>query len=244
MKLTFWGTSHGVPAADRFCTATLIQCDDRAYLIDGGAPVADLMIRNAIPYSQLKAVFVTHMHSDHTFGIPHLCSLANWYFKEASFDVYLPEQGGVEAFRTLLLAGDKMLDDTRIRLKTTAPGLLYDDGCLAVTAIPTGHMGKEYLSYAYLMEGEGKRVVFTGDLRADVTDFPMVVETVPTEAVVCEMAHFGPEQIQPHLERCLTKQFFFHHIYGMEAALAAEVKWQETLSFPVHFVEDGDVWEV
>ena len=55
------------------------------YLLDGGAPVADLMVRGGIPFSQLRAVFVTHMHSDHTFGIPHLCSLANWYFVDASF---------------------------------------------------------------------------------------------------------------------------------------------------------------
>ena len=244
MKITFWGTSHGVPSVERHCTATLIQCGDCAYLIDGGAPVADLMIRYGVPYSQLKSIFVTHMHSDHTFGIPHLCSLANWYFRDASFDVYLPEQAGIEAFRAMLLVGDKKLDDARIRLKNTVFGTFYDDGILRVTAIPTGHMEEEYPSCAYMIEGEGKRVIFTGDLRPDVADFPAVAETMPTDAVVCEMAHFGPEQIQPHMERCLTKYFFFHHIYGMEAALAAEITWRETMPFSVHLVRDGDAWEV
>lgn len=244
MKITFWGTSHGVPAADRFCTATLVECNESAYLIDGGAPVADLMIRSGIPYTRLKAIFVTHMHSDHTFGIPHLCSLANWYFRESSFDVYLPEQEGVEAFRGLLLAGDKALDETRIRLKMTAPGVLYNDGCLAVSAISTGHMGAAYPSFAYMIEGEGKRVLFTGDLQADAADFPAVTSTAPMDAVVCEMAHFGPEQILPHMRSCLTKRFFFHHIYAMAPAQAAKEKWKEELPFPVYLVKDGDVWEI
>ena len=74
MKITFLGTSHGVPLASRYCSSTLVECGDNAYLIDGGAPVADLLIRYGIPYEKLRGVFVTHMHSDHTFGLLHLCS--------------------------------------------------------------------------------------------------------------------------------------------------------------------------
>ena len=36
MKLIFWGTSHGVPQPDRFCSAALLQCADSFYLLDGG----------------------------------------------------------------------------------------------------------------------------------------------------------------------------------------------------------------
>ena len=239
MKLIFWGTSHGVPQPDRFCSAALLQCAGGVYLLDGGAPVADLMVRGGIPFSQLRAVFATHMHSDHTFGIPHLCSLANWYFVDASFDVYLPEQAGVEAFRAVLLAGDKQLCDRRIRLKTAQAGVIYDDGCLAVTAIPTGHMGEQYPSFAYMLEGEGRRIFLTGDLRPDASDFPAAAKQLKSDAVICELAHFGPEQIRPHVEACPTKRLIFHHVCGMEAAVAAVNAWQNTLPFPIYFAADG-----
>ena len=92
MKITFLGTSHGVPGADRYCSSALVECGDNAYLIDGGAPVADLLIRYGVPYEKLKAVFTTHIHSDHTIGLLHLMSLSSWKFKESSYDLYLTEQ--------------------------------------------------------------------------------------------------------------------------------------------------------
>ena len=46
MKITFWGTSHGVPAHDRYCSCTLIESGDVFYLIDCGAPAVDLIHRN------------------------------------------------------------------------------------------------------------------------------------------------------------------------------------------------------
>ena len=146
MKITFLGTSHGVPSASRYCSSALVECGDNVYLIDGGAPVADLLIRYGIPYEKLRGVFVTHMHSDHTFGLLHLCSLADWYFRQSSFDVFLPEEEGIDAFRRLLLVSDKSFDEERIRLKKSCSGVMYADGCLTVTAIPTRHLNDGFPS--------------------------------------------------------------------------------------------------
>ena len=112
MKITFLGTSHGVPGADRYCSSALVECGDNAYLIDGGAPVADLLIRYGVPYEKLKAVFTTHIHSDHTIGLLHLMSLSSWKFKESSYDLYLTEQAGIEAFRTVWRSPTAILTGT------------------------------------------------------------------------------------------------------------------------------------
>jgi pyruvate/oxaloacetate carboxyltransferase len=45
MKLTFLGTSCGVPQKDRYCSSCMIECGDGVYLIDVGAPVAELLRR-------------------------------------------------------------------------------------------------------------------------------------------------------------------------------------------------------
>ena len=39
MKITFLGTSHGVPAADRYCYCVMIESGKSVYFIDGGAPM-------------------------------------------------------------------------------------------------------------------------------------------------------------------------------------------------------------
>ena len=41
MKLTFLGTSHGVPAADRYCQSILAESENGGYIVVAGAPVFD-----------------------------------------------------------------------------------------------------------------------------------------------------------------------------------------------------------
>ncbi len=56
MKLLFLGTGHGVPTVDRFFSATLLECGGQYYLIDAGAPIAELFVRYGISYEKLRAV--------------------------------------------------------------------------------------------------------------------------------------------------------------------------------------------
>ena len=71
----------GTPNADpeRSGPATAVVVDDRAYLIDAGPGVvrrAALAAREknmpALSASGLNHVFITHLHSDHTVGLPDL----------------------------------------------------------------------------------------------------------------------------------------------------------------------------
>ena len=45
MKVTFLGTSDGVPRPGHFCTSTMIEVGSAIYLIDAGAPVIDLLLK-------------------------------------------------------------------------------------------------------------------------------------------------------------------------------------------------------
>ena len=64
MKITFLGSSCGVPQSDRYCSSAMIECGDRLYLLDAGAPVTDLLTRRGIDFARIKGVFITHMHED------------------------------------------------------------------------------------------------------------------------------------------------------------------------------------
>ena len=178
MKITFLGTSHGVPSAERFCSSTMIEIGEAVYLIDGGAPTGDLLIRNGISYDRIKAVFTTHIHGDHTLGMLGMLSLSNWKFRTSSYVTYMATEEGIEAFKRIIEVTDSPLDESRLTMKLTTPGTFYDDGLLKVTAVPTRHMeavGKP--TYALILEAEGKRVVFTGDLHhGDAADFPQIAK--------------------------------------------------------------------
>lgn len=237
MKITFFGTSHGVPMEDRFCACTLVEVQGRHYMIDCGAPAMDLLLRYKIDLESLKAVLVTHAHSDHQEGMFGMISLMQWYYKTMSFDIYHPRQAWLDFFEQyLILVGDGY-DRDRTRFHHYAGGVVVDDGFVKITAIPTKHIPD---SHAFLLEAEGKKVLFTGDLHKSLEDFPAVAKEEELDAIICEMAHFAPEVVQPHLLTCKTKNFFFNHLFPMHKANAV-LAMDKMVPFPVRHVNDGDV---
>ena len=58
-RIITWGTSHGDPTWCRFNSSTLLQVCGKSYLIDAGAPVNALMIRQGCRLQELCAFFTT-----------------------------------------------------------------------------------------------------------------------------------------------------------------------------------------
>ena len=190
LTLTFIGTSHGVPDVDRYCSAALLSVGDKRIFIDGGAPTADYLTRNGIPFREVRALFNTHVHSDHMLACLPMLSLINWYYRDACIDVYFPEKAAVDAVKSLLTLADCAFCEERVRLHDFGPDFVYDDGTFRVTPIPTQHMahiGRP--AYAFLVEAAGKRILFSGDMRADLSDFPAMLYEQPVDLFITESAH-------------------------------------------------------
>jgi len=239
MKITFLGTSHGVPSDTRFCSGILIQVKDAYYFLDGGAPLADLVMRYQVPTEKIKGAFVTHMHGDHTWGLFHLLDLINWKWTDCSLDVLLPEQCGIDSLKQIEEVVCHPLDEKRIRFSLTHPGKVFEDGIITMTAIPTQHMPNNRPSFAYLMEAEGKCVLFTGDMAADMEDFPQIALDEATDCIVCEAAHQAAETTLNKARRCPTGHFLITHVYPDEKFPIFEAAAKE-MPFDFRTVKDGD----
>src|SRR5918999_3015981 len=68
-RLVLLGTAGGpTPKATRAAPAQAVVVDDRIYLVDCGDAVARQLALAKLPIRQLRAVFITHQHSDHNAG--------------------------------------------------------------------------------------------------------------------------------------------------------------------------------
>lgn len=76
MELIFLGTSAGLPTRHRNVSATVIRLDNAKHwcLVDCGEGTQQQLIHTKLSPSKLTAIFITHVHGDHCYGLPGLLS--------------------------------------------------------------------------------------------------------------------------------------------------------------------------
>ncbi len=172
------GTPNADP--DRSGPAVAIVVNGASYLVDAGPGIvrrAALAQRvDSIPAlapAKLERVFITHLHSDHTAGLPDLI-LTPWVLERA---VPLEVYGPPRTKRMVDLLEDAYADDIQIRLyggepsnKTgyraiahdVKPGVVYRDSNVTVTAFSVAH-GKWENAYGYVFQTKDRKIVVSGD---------------------------------------------------------------------------------
>lgn len=234
MRITFIGSSHGVPEAHRKCQCIMIQSGENCYFVDMGTSPMDTLVEKHIPPEKVKAAFFTHMHGDHIDGLLNFTDLATWHFKKCDPQIFLPVKEAAECIKRLLvIAGETVREE--IVFKEIEPGLIYDDGRLRVSAIPTQHC---YKSYAFALEAEGKKIVITGDLGHPDRDFPQILKEQKTDLLICEDAHFPATDYLPHLDGCEIGKLCITHYSLKRIPSIIEFRALYTAA-PVEMANDG-----
>ena len=235
MRISFIGTSHGVPEAVRRCSCTMIEVSGRYYFIDMGTPAIEDITRKGISVNDVKAMFITHPHGDHTNGLIPFIDIISWYYKEASPTVYFPDMNQAQALKNWIESCSTSFREG-IGMQEVKEGVFYDDGFIKVTAIPTLHCHR---SFAYCVEAEGKRILFTGDLKNPKEDFPKMAFEKPFDLIVCECAHFSPEDTEQVLEKCDVKKVIINHIYQMHWAVPLNGVISRKHNYSLSIANDG-----
>ena len=242
MKITFLGTAHGIPEKDRRCSSTLLEVGDALYIVDMGCMAMEDIRRMEKSVRSVKGIFVTHMHGDHIGGLPSFADLLSWYFTSANPAILLPTETGREALRVWLSALDSEARDLDVRsYGSLVPGVVYDDGMMKVTAFKTLHTPS---SHAFLCEAEGKRILFTGDLKHPSEDFPKALFGTRLDLAVCETAHFPPEDYLPVWAKADVEAVVLQHVQPRKESLAAALAESQTSSPRVTVGYDGMTLEL
>jgi len=93
VQVTFLGTSSGVPTRARNVSAVALRLPQRAelWLFDCGEGTQHQFLRSDLRVSQLRRIFVTHMHGDHVFGLPGLLASLGLAGACKGVDLYGPD---------------------------------------------------------------------------------------------------------------------------------------------------------
>jgi len=248
MNITTLGTSHGDPTLEHFCTSTLLETQGRYYLIDAGEPANALLVRQGLRSAQLSAIFITHMHIDHTGSLPVVCEQADKYrrnFPELFLTVCLPEQEAIEPLHAWRRANHNRFNNPSNVFRHYDQDNGYQDEALAMTAVRTRHLNikdePNAASYAIKIAAEGKNVLFTGDLASDFGDFPLE-QAQHCDLVFSEITHYPLEMAIPTLEKLNCGKLVFYHIHNpwqTEEGRNKVLQACSHLPYPVEFAFDG-----
>jgi ribonuclease Z len=74
MKLHFLGTGSGMPSKQRNVSALAVTLFKETWLIDCGEATQHQILYTSIKPRKVSAVWITHLHGDHIFGLPGFLS--------------------------------------------------------------------------------------------------------------------------------------------------------------------------
>ncbi len=92
MQITFLGTSSGVPTRGRNVSALALRLPQRSelWLFDCGEGTQHQFLRSELRTSQIRRVFISHMHGDHVYGLPGLLASLGLAGNSSGIDLYGP----------------------------------------------------------------------------------------------------------------------------------------------------------
>ncbi|WP_243977875.1 MBL fold metallo-hydrolase [Vibrio natriegens] len=175
------GTGTPVPDADRSGPSTAIVYNDTAFIFDAGGGMVQKAIEaaqkkgiKALYPTNIKHVFITHLHSDHILDISELAA-TYWWRRDDKVSLYGPV--GTEKFVTgyydmlsvdigLRTSGKQPLKDpTNYQMNVTEyteSNTVYDQDGVKIEAFTVPH-GDIRPAFGYKVTTPDKVVVISGD---------------------------------------------------------------------------------
>src|SRR5687768_16357592 len=91
LHITFLGTSAGTPSRERNVASVAIVLDGTVLLIDCGEGTEHQLLRAPVRSGAIDAIFLTHLHGDHVYGVPGLLASMSMNGRTRPLELIGPE---------------------------------------------------------------------------------------------------------------------------------------------------------
>ena len=139
-SVTILGSSSAKPTVARHPSAQAVNVHEQYYLVDAGEGVQQQLVRYGVNPLKIRAVFISHLHGDHVFGLFPLISTLALYGRKTPLRVFAPAPFG-EILACHLRYFDTELPYTVAwtEVDTTKHALLLENRTLEVWSVPLRH---------------------------------------------------------------------------------------------------------
>ncbi len=91
ITIVFLGTSSGTPSRTRNVSSVAVVLDGAVLLFDCGEGTQHQLLRAPVRSGAIEAIFITHLHGDHVYGLPGLLATLSMNGRERPLTIVGPE---------------------------------------------------------------------------------------------------------------------------------------------------------
>ena len=140
IAVTILGNSSAKPTATGHPSAQVVNVNEQYFLVDAGEGVQRQMARRGISALKLRAVFLSHLHGDHMYGLFPLLSTLGLYGRRTPLRIYAPRPFG-EMLECFLRLCETNLPYTPewVEVDTTKHQIIFENDTTEVWSLPLRH---------------------------------------------------------------------------------------------------------
>lgn len=238
MDVTILGSGSPLPHPDRAGPSTLVRAGAQKYLFDCGRGVLMRAAAAQVGAQNLSALFITHMHSDHTTDFNDVIT-TRWVMSGEPNPLRVFGPDGIETFTDRTLAAlehdigyrlahhEDLTEGPQVVARRLTPGeTLTEAEGVRITSAATDH-SPVHPTLGFRIEAEGKVIAIAGDtvpcegLDAICQDADVYVQTVIRRDVIAKAPslrmrdvidyHSDVAQAGETARRCNVKRLVLNH---------------------------------
>ncbi len=134
------GCGSALPTPRHYNSAQVVEVRGKQFLVDCGEGTQMQLRRSRIRFTKISAVFITHLHGDHCFGLIGMLSTFGLLGRTARLAIYAPVELEDMLQRQMKLFCHDFDYEVDFRaVDTRQQQVIYEDRSLTVESIPLEH---------------------------------------------------------------------------------------------------------
>lgn len=139
-KIHILGCGSALPTLKHNASSQLIEMRGKCFMVDCGEGAQMQFRRSHIHFSKLNAIFISHMHGDHCFGLMGLLSTLGMLGRTSKLRIYAPKEYAILFRQQVEFFMQTMeYEMEMIPVDTEKQQIIYEDHSLTVETVPLQH---------------------------------------------------------------------------------------------------------
>ena len=139
-KIHILGCGSATPTLHHFPSSQIVEVRGKLFMIDCAEGTQLQLRKLRVPFTKIQAIFISHIHGDHCFGLIGMISTFGLLGRTAPLHIYAPK--ALEKMLEMqieMFCNDLGYEVVFHAVDTTENKVIYDDRSLTVETVPLCH---------------------------------------------------------------------------------------------------------